>query len=175
MATIIMQNKALINAYGHHIQRRTFKPVLCITNGKRFASVTDAAEAMGVRVSTMSNACTGKIKTCCGMEWMFVGHLMEKADKVLDHTSALSTALEQEKAKNAELERKAALWDAYEAEQNAIRKAEENRQQAIEKAKEKVARRQRMADRKEEEFKHALNRLHDAERELNALLNGKED
>lgn len=166
--TIQLNNQVTLNnANGTHTHKLC-KQVICIETGEVFTSCLDAAEQMGVTQPVMSAHCLGKTRTCKGKHFTYVSHTSENINALTSRIRTLHSAQE-------ELERKAALWDAYEAEQNAIRKAEENRQQAIAKAKEKVARRQRIADRKEEEFKHALSRLHDAERELNALLNEKED
>ena len=174
MTTIIINNKATMQAHGVHTHKNS-KPVICLDNGNRYVSVTDAAEAIGVTHATLSAHLNGDTQTCRGMRWSFMSRVMESADTILDHAAHLSSELNKANEKLTEQEAEMAEFRAWKAEQARIRQEEEIRQQALEKAKEKVARRQRMADRKEEEFKHALSRLHDAERELNVLLNGKEN
>jgi hypothetical protein len=68
-----------------------------------------------------------------------------------------------------------AEFRAWKAEQERIRKAEEERQNAIAKAKEKLERRKRMAIRKEEEAANAWNRVREADMELAKLLGEQEE
>ena len=121
MTTIIIHNKATMKATGTHTQKN-FRPVICIDNGNRYASVTDAAEAMGVAKSTMSRAANNpKQVRCCGMRWSFMSHVMENADDILDHTSHLSSELNKANQKLAEQEAEMAEFRAWKAEQARIR------------------------------------------------------
>ena len=98
----------------------------------------------------------------------------ESVDTLMDHGRAQRDELDKANKKLAEYEAEMAEFRAWKAERERIRKAEEEHQNAIAKAKEKVARRERMAKRKEAEHLHALNRLADAQRELDELLKEEE-
>lgn len=172
--TIIIHNKATMKATGIHTHKNA-KPVICLDNGNRYASVTDAAEAVGVTHNSLSAHLNGDTKTCGGMHWSFMSRVTESADTILDHASHLSSELDKANKKLAEQEAEMAEFRAWKAEKERIRKAEEARQHAIAKAKEKVERRKRMAIRKEEEAAHAWNRVHEAEKELAELIDEKEE
>ena len=72
------------------------------------------------------------------------------------------------------IEEDAKKWQAYQAEQEKIRMAEEERKEKIRKAEEKVARRNEICKRLEAEWKAAMDRLMEAEKELEALKDEKE-
>lgn len=131
--TIIIHNKATMKANGVHTSRNN-KPVICIDNGKRYASVSDAAESMGVSVSNLSNCLNGKQATRAGLRWSFVSHVTENADAILDHTAHLSSELEKANAKLAAQESEMAEFRAWKLEQEKIRKAKETHQLLIDKA-----------------------------------------
>lgn len=45
------------------------KRIVCVTTGETFNSETEAAKKYGVTSQAISHACSGKVKTCCGMVW----------------------------------------------------------------------------------------------------------
>lgn len=45
------------------------KRIVCVTTGEVFRSETEAAKKYGVTSQAISHACTGKVKTCCGLAW----------------------------------------------------------------------------------------------------------
>lgn len=45
------------------------KRIVCVTTGETFDSETEAAKKYGVTSQAISHACSGKVKTCCGMVW----------------------------------------------------------------------------------------------------------
>ena len=49
--------------------RKNAKPVLCIDTGLIYASLTDAAEDVGVTVTALSSCLRGKTNSCKGMSW----------------------------------------------------------------------------------------------------------
>ena len=51
--------------------RKNAKPVLCIDTGLIYASLTDAAEDVGVTVTALSSCLRGKTNSCKGMSWCF--------------------------------------------------------------------------------------------------------
>ena len=79
--TINIQNKSVAKANGNRI-RGNCKPVFCITTGEIYTSVTDAAEKIGVTVSAMSCAVTGKMKTCNGKRFCYVTKLTEHIEEI---------------------------------------------------------------------------------------------
>lgn len=74
--------------------RKNAKPVLCIDTGLIYASLTDAAEDVGVTVTALSSCLRGKTNSCKGMAWCFV---KESANHIEDITGRIRQA-------NAEVE-----------------------------------------------------------------------
>lgn len=109
--TISIKRAANVTAIGRHTNGNS-KPVFCITDGAVYASVTDAAEKVGVYPGVMSSAVTGKIKTCKGKRYCFIADVMEHLDEISENL----------KIRNE----KVAHYDAMIAEQNAKREAQEN-------------------------------------------------
>lgn len=154
-------NIAMRDHLGHKIDKR-YKRVWCTDNGKSWPNAVRCAEEIGVHVQNIRFVCNGRQKTCKGMHFSYEENVAETQQKMAKTISEMSS-------KQSELERKAALWDAYEAEQNSIRKAEEERATAIAKVKEKIERRDRIASRAYEDFLAKQQRLNDAKRELAEL------
>jgi hypothetical protein len=109
--TINVRRATNVKAVGHHTNGNS-KPVFCITDGAVYASVTDAAEKIGVYPGVMSSAVTGKIKTCRGKRYCFVANVMEHLDEMAENL----------KIRNE----KVAAYDTMIAEQNAKKEAQEN-------------------------------------------------
>lgn len=108
--TINIRRATNVTAVGYHTNGNS-KPVFCITDGAVYASVTDAAEKIGVDPSTMSSAVTGKTGNCKGKRYCFVANVMEHLDEI------------SENLKNRN--EKIAAYDAIIAEQNAKKEAQE--------------------------------------------------
>ena len=60
------------------------KRIVCVTTGEVFKSETEAAKKYGVTSQAISHACTGKVKTCCGLAWT-----EEKHPKLMDIPSRM--------------------------------------------------------------------------------------
>jgi hypothetical protein len=158
MKKINIQNEANIKAKGEHTQKSA-KPVICIDTGEVFASTTDAAESAGVHITTMSSVCLGKIRTANGKRYCYLSRVTESLDSIV--TRLRETAAVEEDAKR---------WQAYQAEQEKIRKAEEKRQADIAKARDKVARLNEAAAKYEEMWRQTMNDLNAAEQHLESLI-----
>lgn len=158
MKTINIQHEANIKAKGEHGQKNA-KAVICIETGEVYASTTDAAEKVGVHITTMSSVCLGKIRTCKGKHYCYLSRVAENLDSIV--TRLRETAAVENDAKK---------WQAYQAEQEAIRKAEEERQTAIAKAKEKIAQLDEKCGEYESKWHATMAARTEAERELKALL-----
>ncbi|MBR5883857.1 MAG: hypothetical protein IKZ17_01360 [Bacteroidaceae bacterium] len=169
MKKIIIHDRAILTAVGHHTQR-AFQSVVCVETGERFASMTDAAENRGVHPSAISAAAHDPgTRRCCKHRWVKASQIPEHADMLLEHTSALyaeNTALKQAQASMDEELREFRAWKA---EQERVRKERESRDAAIAKCAECVERRRRIATKKDEEAQHARARLHEAEQQLAVL------
>ena len=107
--TINIRKASNVKATGHHINGNS-KPVFCITDGSVYASVTDAAEKVGVNSSVMSNAVSGRSKTCKGKRYCFISDVMSHLDEI---STNIHTRNE-----------KVAAYDAMIAKQNAAKEAE---------------------------------------------------
>lgn len=108
--TITIHDKKEIVAQGIHTNKNC-KPVFCITTGEIFASVTDAAKANNVDISTMTGTLTGKSKTCNGKRFCLLSKCTEHIDEISE-TIAIR-------------ESKATKYDALIAEQERVRKIHE--------------------------------------------------
>lgn len=113
MKNITIQNKSEVSADGRLSCFRC-KPVICITTGKIFTSVTDAAEYAGCVPDHMVNHLKGKRKVCKGKQYCYL-------TEVNEHLSAITARLQN----LSEMEDDAKRWRAQEAEQQRIREAEE--------------------------------------------------
>ena len=157
MKKINIQNESNIKAEGK-LNSKKCKPVICIDTGEVFTSCTDAAESAGVAQSVISACCLGKIRTANGKRYCYLSRVIENLDPIV--TRLRETAAVEEDAKR---------WKAYQAEQEAIRKAEEKRQAEIAKAQDKVNRRAEICKRLEAQWNEAMASLMEAEKALEAL------
>lgn len=161
MTNITIQHSSEINANGQK-RNGNATPVICITTGEIFTSVTDAATHFSVTEANISHILNGRQKTCKGMRFCRIADITEYLNEI--------------SANMRERETKVQAYDAIIAEQNAQRAAEEARQKAIEehqakvaKANEKLVRRREIVARIEEELRRAQERVAETESELNAL------
>lgn len=172
--TINIQNEANIKAKGE-LNCHRCKPVICIDTGEVFTSCADAAENAGVHISTISACCTGKIRTANGKRYCYLSRVTENLDSIV--TRLRETAAVEADAKK---------WQAYQAEQEAIRaaeakrieearKAEEKRQAEIAKADAKVERCRIIRDRLAAQLAEAERNVMAAEIEREALDNNENE
>lgn len=109
--TINIQKCSNVTVVGHH-NHKNCKPVYCIDTGEMYASAIDAAAANGVTHPSMSNALTGKNKTCNGKRFCYISKIMEHLEEITE-----ANRIRAEKV---------AAYDAIIAEQNAKKEAQEN-------------------------------------------------
>ena len=157
MKKINIHNNANINAEGK-LNSRHCKPVICLETGAVFSSVTDAAESTGLNAQNLSTHLTGKKKSFAGMHWCYLCNVTESLDVIVTRLRETS-AMEEDARK----------WRAYQAEQEALRKAEQKRIEDERKAKEKLERCTAICQRLESELLRAEQRRMEAEEELRAL------
>ena len=145
------------------------KPVINKTTGDVYASAIDAAETLGCSVELVSSCCRGKLKTCKGYKLEYVKHASENVDSLTAQIRALN-------AKIAELEADAAIGRAIRKLEEEARKAEEERlneiaatELAIEKEKKRLAHREEIIKRKEEEYYEAISRRDATETKIHEL------
>lgn len=166
--TINIQNEANINAEGK-LNCHRCKPVICLETGDVFTSIADAAERMGVHKSNMSQHLRGKLRTIKGKHYCYLSRATESLDVIVARLRETS-AMEDDARK----------WREYQAEQEAIRKAEEKRIADERKAKEeyeanvqkainKIQRRHKMLERAKQQVNDIINRIMEAEKEYEAL------
>ena len=159
--TIIIHNKATMKATGIHTKCNN-KPVICIDNGNRYASVTDAAKAAGVHPVTMSCHLHGKTSRCADLRWSFMAHVTENADAILDELSKANAKLAAQESEMAE-------YRAWKLEQEKIRKAKEIHQQLIAKANARIERYLRAEQVARERYELMMSKRVEAEEKLAAL------
>lgn len=115
---IIINGTTTVYAEGNHA-RRAFKPVMCIEDGKMFASVTDAATYYGVSGATISNVCKGKQRSLNGKHLIYVTNAMEKINDI-------ATFIRGTEDRYLEVRTKAKAYDAITAEKNAKQALKDN-------------------------------------------------
>lgn len=115
MTKIHIQKEGFIKASGVH-NRKNNKPVMCITTGEIYASVSDAAYANGASFGAMSWACCGKTKKCQGKRFCFVANVTEHLDEIaecLRIREAKAIAYDKICAKKEALNKAQAKYDHY--------------------------------------------------------------
>ena len=160
--TINIQNEANIKAEGK-LSGGNCKPVVCLDTGDVYTSCMDAAAAAGVHFTAMSSHLRGKTRTVHGKRYMYLSRVSEGLD-------AIVTRLRE----TAAVEADAKKWQAYQAEQEAIRKAKEKHDADIAKADEKIAKCTEIRDRLIAQLAEAERNLMQAEIEREALDDVKE-
>ena len=171
---IILNNKSTYGAIGE-LHSSHCKPVFN-DEGKKFSSVTDAAKYAGVTAGTMCGHLQGKSRTCNGHVYFYVNKRDESFDLIMNRLSEVNAEMQRRKADEDD----ARKWRAYQAEQEAIRKAEEKRIADERKAKEmyeanvqkainKIERRNKMLERAKQQVNDIMNRIMEAEKEYEAL------
>jgi transcriptional regulator with XRE-family HTH domain len=125
MKKINIQHEANIKAEGEH-NNGNCDSCIILETGEVFTSQVDLAKRLGVTSCAVSNVICGRQRTCKGYHIVSVSRLAEGVDMVLSRLRETSA-----------MEDKAKKWEAYEAEQEAIRKAEEKRIEEERKAEEK--------------------------------------
>lgn len=171
---IILNNKATYEAIGD-LNSGHCKPV-ANDEGKKFTSVTDAAKYAGVSPQNMWHHLNGNHRTCKGHVYFYIDKRDESFDRVMNRLSEVSAEVERRKADEDD----ARKWREYQAEQEAIRRAEEKRIADERKAKEmyeanvqkainKIERRHKMLERAKQQVNDIINRIMEAEKEYEAL------
>lgn len=55
--------------------RYAFRPVMCLTTGITYSSVSEASACTGVSKSSIVNCCRGRATTAGRMKWSYITHL----------------------------------------------------------------------------------------------------
>jgi len=141
--TIITKKTSTITVEGTHIKKNC-KPVLCITTGTIYSSVSDAAYINGATLTNMSAHLNGKSNTCKGKKFCLVSNMAEYADEI-----AQSICTKQAKAMK---------YDAIVEEYRRVERANEN-----------LRRRREACEKLREQYKAEMQALAEAEAEVKAL------
>ncbi len=165
MTNIVLTEKATVSAEGKHRNGNT-KPVMCITTGEVYTSVTDAAEKNNTTLQNMSVCIRRQRKLRSGKRFCFVSEVNEHLEEMTSNLKTMAT-------KYAELEAKAAAYDAWMAEQEAKRKAEEKRQARIADLSEKLERRRANCELLEAKLQKETAKFMKIENELKMLQEGE--
>ena len=161
MTNIVLTEKATVSAEGKHRNGNT-KPVMCITTGEVYTSVTDAAEKNNTTLNNMSVCIKRQRKLRNGKRFCFVSEVNEHLDEMTSNLKTMAT-------KYAELEEKAAAYDAWVAEQEAKRKAEEKKQARITELCEKLAQKKAKCEFIEARLQKEVGKIMKIENELKML------
>ena len=157
MTNINIQNEANIGAKGEH-NNGNCDPCIILETGETFTSQKDLAKHLGVSPNAVSGVICGRLQTCKGYHIVSMSRMAEGADLILSRLREAS-ALEEAGKK----------WLAYEAEQERIRKEEEEFEKKKQKLVGKIQRRKAVCDRIATSFDNATKRLLEAENEYYTL------
>lgn len=160
--TITISNKSEIKNAKGELNSKKCKPVICITTGEVYTSATDAAEANETNVWSMSRACNGKQKTLNKKRFCYLADVSE-------HLEEMTTYLHGMHERSAEMEKKAAAYDAIMAEREAERKAKEAHEAEVAKIEAKLSNQREIRARIEAELKRAIELETETENYLNEL------
>lgn len=166
---------------------KRMKRVKCTDYPKEWSSATACAEDLGVSLKMVYGALNGKYKTVKGIHICYeedvagmyngmtdgLARANAKAEALNAKNESLSAEKDALKAENnsmrAELERLRALEKQYNKEQ-AVKTAHK---EAIAKAEKRLERRQRIYDKDKARADYSLERLLNAQQELDDLKNGR--
>jgi hypothetical protein len=134
---VTIQKEAVIEANGTR-DNGNCKSVMCITDGKSFASMVDAAEHYGVATSQISYACKEKGRTAAGKQFCKFSDLylyIPEISKAINDQTAYDILLEKENTRKAMI----ANVSKLEEEAYAIELKMNEVKQALEQAKMELA------------------------------------
>ena len=154
MKTITINNKSEVTAEGN-LNCFRCKPVVCVDTFKIFTSVTDAATYAGCVVDHMCNHLKGKFPKCKGKTYKYLSEIEGCLDTILHNA--------------AELKADAEKWRTQQAEQEAIRLAEEKRQANIAAVEAKLAHYNAQREKHHQQYLKAIEMINETERELHNL------
>lgn len=154
-------NMTMNDSLGHKVDKRC-KKIWCVTEAKLYNSVTEFADVHKMPRQSVYDAIIKKRTTCNGLKITYEEDVAKTQNIMADDISEKNAEIAKLKAEMEALKADAELGRKTRLEQEAARKAEENRIKAIKKADNKVELRQRTYDRKMEEAKHAYARLMEA-------------
>lgn len=127
--TLNVNNNVVINeALGHRIHH-SCKPVINKTNGDFYVSATDAAEALGVSVHSVSVACLGRSKSCKGNRLEYLDHTSGNVNSLLAEVRRLYAENERLR-KDAKIGRYLRILANEERAQKALEQARNERKRA---------------------------------------------
>ena len=141
--TITVQSESKVKATGEHFNGNT-KPVFCITTGEVFASVTDAAKAVGSSQNNLSAHLAGITSHCKGKHFCFISKVTEHLDEIASEFRIRSE--------------KVAAYDKIIAEQEAVKKANEE-----------FAKHKANIEKLRKQLEKEMASMQEAEAQLNAL------
>jgi len=172
---IVLSEKTTYEAIGELNSRRCKQ--VANDEGMRFTSLTDAAKYAGVSPQNMWSHLNGNHHTCKGHVYFYVDKRDESFNAVMKCLAKTTEEINRRKAD----EEDARKWREYQAEQEAIRKAEERRLEEERKARERHAKAVAAAEAKvnkyaaecnkyQDKYNEALNAYNEATKELERLL-----
>ena len=80
--TVKIQNASEIKNAKGEVRNKNAKPVICLDTGEVFTSATDAAEANGVTIYSISMNCLGKTMRSNGKRFCYIQNVNEHLDEL---------------------------------------------------------------------------------------------
>jgi plasmid maintenance system antidote protein VapI len=135
---INITNNTVIEAYGTHTKRNS-KGVYVVEMKMAFVSMTDAAEAIGCSVDSVSNVIRGKQRTANGYHIIEVSKMGEAFPQLMAYQSNIPTPrakanMEVSREELAEFRKRKAEKEARRKAEEKARKAEERKAKKLHKA-----------------------------------------
>lgn len=161
-------NMTMNDSLGHKVDKRC-KKIWCVTEAKLYNSVTEFADEHKINRGTVYDVINKKRNTCHGLKISYEEDVAKTQTIMASDIDEKNAEIAKLKAEMEAMKADAELGRKTRMEQEAARKAEEDRINAINKAKAKFERRQRMYSRKMDECKVCYERLMEAKQELEAL------
>lgn len=127
--TLNVNNNVVINEALGHRTHHSCKPVINKTNGDFYVSATDAAEALGVSVHSVSVACLGRSKSCKGNRLEYLDHTSGNVNSLLAEVRRLYAENERLR-KDAKIGRYLRILANEERAQKALEQARNERKRA---------------------------------------------
>ena len=146
------------------------RSVVCKETGDVFTSIIDAAKGAGASYPMMSGHLLGRYKSCKGKHYAYLDEILDNPNEMLVQLRNMSAGEEQRKA-DAEDARK---WREYQAqlaaEEEAARKAEQEKQERIAVLTTRLERRKNVEQQAIAKAEKATARRMETERELAELI-----
>lgn len=165
---ITLRDEVKITAKGKRHDGRT-KAVIDKTTQTTYASIKDAAEALGVHYSVISSCCRGKVKTAKNHRFCYANDIEKNIEDILESMKVDRALLEKYQEEITKLIEEKEAQKKKEEERKKKEALEKKREIAIEKACSVLLRAQQREEKEKQRYERACERTQRAESKLHSL------